>query len=43
MAAAASPKSVALGDGQRFVLQNIGWQGYESLLSIVIAKQGNRP
>jgi Uma2 family endonuclease len=35
MATATSSKPVALGDGQRFLLRNVGWDGYEALLRIV--------
>jgi Uma2 family endonuclease len=35
VATATSSKTVAIGDGQRFLLRNIGWDGYESLLRIV--------
>src|SRR6516165_430148 len=35
MATATSSKSVGLSDGQRFLLRNVGWDGYESLLRIV--------
>jgi Uma2 family endonuclease len=35
MAIVTSPKSRAAQDGQRFVLWNVGWKGYQSLLATV--------